>query len=215
MKRIHHEQTARFCQAMGNPARITILSFLAQGFWSVGQLADEIGESIAGTSAHLKVLRNAHLIEVEKKGREVWCRVKSAEVIAAIASVQSAARAVLPEFREMDKAAEQDPFLLEGADLKDIAKQVKAGRVTLVDLRPEQEFLAGHLPKAISKPFSLLSKADLSDLKGRGKVVGYCRGPWCKKAFEGVGMLNKRGIPSLRLKAGVIEWQAAGLPLEN
>lgn len=215
MKRIHHEQTARFCQAMASPARVTILSFLVQGFWSVGQLADELGESIASTSAHLKVLRNAHLIEVEKKGREVWCRVKSPAVIAAIAAAQSAAWAVLPEFREMDKEADQDRFLLGHADLRQIAKQVKRGEMTLVDLRPESEFIAGHLPQAISIPFTTLSKADLSLLKGRSNIVGYCRGPWCKRALEGVRLLNKRGIPSQRLKAGVVEWQAAGFALEN
>lgn len=215
MKRIHHELTARLCHAMASPTRMTILTLVVQGAWSVGQLAEELGESIASTSAHLKVLRNSHLIEVDKKGREVWCQVKSPEVITAIAAVQEAARIILPEFRELDQDAGQDPFLLDDMNLSQVAAQVEAGELTLVDLRPEAEFLAGHLPKAVSKPFSLLPQADLSDLAGHNRVIGYCRGPWCRNAREGVRILNERGISSLRLKGGVIEWQAAGLHLEN
>lgn len=215
MNRVHHDLTARLCQAMASPARITALSLLAQRPWSVSQLANELGESIASTSAHLKVLRNAHLIDVEKKSREVWCRVKSPEVITALVTVQRAAEAVLPEFRELSHEAQSDPFLLKDCDLKAIAEQAESDELTLVDLRPEPEFQAGHLPKAVSKPFASLPDADLSDLAHSNRVISYCRGPWCKKASEGVRILNERGVPSLLLRSGVIEWQAAGLHLEN
>ena len=215
MKRIHHELTAAICQAMASPMRIRALTLLAQGAWSVGQLAAELGESIASTSAHLKVLRNAHLIDVEKKGREVWCQMRSPQVVSALAAIQRAAETVLPEFREAIQQMDKDPFLATDIDLNEVAAEAAAGTLALVDLRPETEFLAGHLPKAISRPFTTLPDVDLNDLRDRQRVIAYCRGPWCKKAKEGVKLLNERGVPSQRLRGGVIEWQAAGLKLEH
>lgn len=215
MKRIHHELTARLFQAMGSATRVHILTLVAQGPWTVGQLAEELGESIAATSAHLKVLRGACLLKVEKKGREVWCQIGSSEVVAALSAVQKAATGILPEFREVVRQNETDCFLARDVDLQQLADEVAGGRLTLIDLRPESEFRAGHLPRALSRPFSTLPDVDLSDLRGQKSILGYCRGPFCKKAKSGVELLNQRGVSARRWPGGVIEWQAAGLALEN
>ena len=126
-----------------------------------------------------------------------------------------AAEALLPELREAAERANEDPFLLRDFDLQEIATGTASGSLTLVDLRPDPEFRAGHLPGAISRPFGILAETDLSDLATANPVVGYCRGPWCLKARQGVDLLNHKGIPAKRLRAGVVEWQAAGLPLEH
>jgi DNA-binding transcriptional ArsR family regulator/rhodanese-related sulfurtransferase len=215
MKRIHHELTAKLCQALASPARLHALTLLAQRPWTVGQLAAEQGESIASVSAHLKVLRAAHLIEVERRGREVWCRADSPEIIRLLAAAQRAAEMVLPELREAADRADEDSFLLHNLDFQEIATAATCGKLTLVDLRPNPEFRVGHLPGAISRPFGILAETDLSDLAGKNPVVGYCRGPWCPKARRGVELLNEKGIPTKRLRAGVVEWQAAGFPLEQ
>lgn len=208
-----HQQTARIGLAISSPVRLRSLNLLSQRPWRVSELAEELGESMAATSAHLKVLRAACMVSVEKSGRDVWCQVTSAEVIQLLAAAHRAAEALLPELREAAREAQDDPFLLSHADFDSLATQVARGEATLVDFRPSREFQSGHLPGAQSWPYDTLSGSKLKALKGRPGVIGYCRGPWCLKARLGVETLNKRGIPAMRLRAGVVEWQAAGLPL--
>lgn len=216
MKRLHHALTAQFCHALASPMRLHVLTLLAQGKWSVGQLAAELGESVATVSAHLKVLRAAHLISMAKQGREVWSTIASQQVLKTLAAVQQAAEVLIPEFREAVINAKNDPFLESDADFCRLFIEAEQRRLTLIDLRPEAEYREGHLPHALSYPYDTLTSADLYLLTGENRrIVGYCRGPWCKRAIEGVRMLNERGVPARRLRAGVVEWQAAGLALER
>lgn len=213
MKRIHYSQIARLGQAMASPVRLRALNLLAQRPWRVGDLAQELGESAAATSAHLKVLRAACMIVEEKRGREVWCRVESDEVFRLLAAAQHTAEALLPELREAAREADEDPYLLRSVSLRELAEDIARNRVTLVDLRPSEEYKAGHLPGARSYPFPALAEADLEGLPRKRRLVAYCRGPWCVMAREGVKALNKRGLPAKRLRAGIVEWRAEGLEL--
>lgn len=215
MKRSHHIQIARLGQAMASPVRLRALNLLAQRAWRVSELAQELGESLAATSAHLKVLREAAMVVDEKRGREVWCRVESDEVLKLLAAAQRAAETLLPELREAAREADADPHLLKPFQLQALAEDVAQGRVTLVDLRPGEEYLAGHLPGAQSYPYPELASTDLKSLRRKRRVVAYCRGPWCLMARQGVGVLNERGIPAKRLRAGIVEWCAEGLELEK
>lgn len=215
MRRPIHMQVARLAQAMSSPVRLRALSLMAQRPWRVSELAQELGESLAATSAHLKVLRAACMVVDEKRGRDVWCRVESDEVLRLLTSAQRAAEAVLPDLREVVREAREDPYLLPSFDLHEIADDVAQGRVTLVDLRPENEYAAGHIPGARSLPFPTLEHADLKALRKKRNVVAYCRGPWCVMAREGVNALNERGVRAKRLAAGVIEWRAEGLVLSR
>jgi len=213
MRRFHYDQIARIGHAMASPVRLRALNLLAQRRWRVGDLAGELGESVAATSAHLKALRAAGMVVEEKRGREVWRRVESAEVFALLAAAERAAEAVLPELREAARAAADDPFVLRNANLRELAEDVAHDRVTLVDLRPTEEYRAGHLPKARSHPFPGFSEADLEALRSRDRLVAYCRGRWCRRAREGVNALNDRGLPARRLPAGIVDWRAEGLEL--
>src|SRR5690606_6969408 len=132
-----------------------------------------------------------------------------------LAAAQHAAETLLPELREAAREADADPHLLKPFQLRAFAEDVAQGRVTLVDLRPGEEYLAGHLPGARSYPFPELESTDLKALKRRRHVVAYCRGPWCLMARQGVGALNARGVPAKRLRAGIVEWCAEGLELES
>lgn len=208
-----HQQTARLGLAISSPVRLRALNLLSQRPWRVSELAEELGESMAATSAHLKVLRAACMVSVEKSGRDVWCRVASGEVIQLLSAAHRAAEALLPELREATRIAEEDPFLLPPVDFATLTAEVARGEVTLIDLRPTREFQSGHLPGAQSWPYDTLAGAKLDALKELPGVIGYCRGPWCLKARLGVEALNLRGIPAKRLRAGVVEWQAAGLSL--
>lgn len=213
MARLIHMQVARLGQAMASPVRLRALNLLAQRWWRVSDLAAELGESLAATSAHLKVLRAACMVVDEKRGRDVWCRVESDEVLHLLASAQRAAEAVLPDMRELVRQASQDPYLLPCFDLREIAEDVAQHRVTLIDLRPAAEYDAGHIPGARSFPFPSLEQADLQSLRKKRRVVAYCRGPWCVMAREGVKLLNDRGVRASRLAAGIVEWRAEGLEL--
>lgn len=215
MKRVHHEITARFCQALASPVRLHMLNLVSQGPWTVGRLAAELGESVASTSAHLKVLRAAHLVAVEKSGREVWCRLSDPEVIRLMARVNEAAQLVVPEFREAVRKAGADPAVAGEMDFGALRAETESGRLALVDLRPESEYEQGHLPGAISLPYDSVGRADLEHLRQADRVIGYCRGPWCRRAKLGVQRLNERGIPAKRLFGGIIEWLDAGLALER
>lgn len=208
-----HQQTARLGLAISSPVRLRALNLLSQRPWRVSELAEELDESMAATSAHLKVLRGACMVSVEKSGRDVWCQVASEEVLQLLSAAHRAAEALLPELREAVREAEEDPFLLQHMDFETLTSQVTRRKATLIDLRPAREFQAGHLPGAQSWPYDTLPKAKVEALKDQPGIIGYCRGPWCLKARLGVETLNKRGIPAKRLRAGVVEWQAAGLPL--
>lgn len=198
---------------MASPVRLRALNLLAQREWRVGELAAELGESKAATSAHLKVLRAANLVIEEKRGREVWCRVESDEVFRVVSAAQRAAEILLPELREAAREADEDPYLLKSFPLEDLLDDSAPRRFTLIDLRPYAEYLAGHLPGARSYPVSELETADLKPLRGEKLPIAYCRGPWCHMAREGVNLLNARGIPAKRLRLGVVDWRAVGLEL--
>lgn len=209
-----HQQTARLGLAMSSPVRLRALNLMAQRPWRVSELAVELDESIAATSAHLKVLRAAHMVEVVKSGRDVWSRVTAAEVLQLLSAAHRAAEFLLPELREA-KIAADDGLLLKDFKLKRISSDVENGRTILVDLRPADEFAAGHLPGSQSWPYDSLSKAKVKPLKSGLPVIGYCRGPWCLKARLGVEALNKFGVPAKLLPIGVVDWQAAGLTLKH
>jgi len=213
MKRIEHEQIARIGQAMASPVRLRALNLLAQRPWRVGELAQELGESVAAASAQLKVLRAAGMIVEERRGRETWCRIESHDVFRLLSAAQRAAEAVLPELREIVRAEDDDPFVSRDLDLRKLAEEVAGDRVTLIDLRPSQEYLVAHFPGARSYPFPGLAEADLEALRSQERLVAYCRGPWCLMARKGVQILNDRGLPARRLRLGIVDWRADGIPL--
>lgn len=198
---------------MASPVRLRALNLLAQGPCRVGDLARELGESVAAASAHLKVLRSAGMVVEEKRGREHWLRVESPEIFSLLAAAQRAAEAVLPELREAARADEDDPFVLRDTNLRELADDVAQDRVALVDLRPRAEYRAGHLPGARSHPYPDFSDEDLRSLQSHDRLIAYCRGRWCQTAREGVVDLNNRGLPARRLLAGVVDWRAEGLEL--
>lgn len=210
-----HVQMARIGLAMSSPVRLRALTLLAQKPWTIGELANELGESLASTSAHLKVLRSSSLVVDEKVGRQVWCRVASEEVLELMVAARKAAEALLPELAEFVRQAKHDPLSLQGLTLTELDREIEAGRVILLDLRPAEEYRSGHLPRALSLPLAQIPSADLETLAQANLIVAYCRGPWCTMARQGALALRERGLGVQVLPAGVVEWQAEGLPLAS
>jgi DNA-binding transcriptional ArsR family regulator/rhodanese-related sulfurtransferase len=215
MEGIHLQTTAAFCQALSSPVRLRALNFLAQGPWPVGRLADELGRSVASTSAHLQSLKAASLVVTERFGQEVRYRVTSIEVLRALSAVQAAAAATSPAFREWAQEMRNDPYLMPEQDMGQLSKRLAVGKTLMMDLRTRPEFECGHLPGAVSRPFETLKNVRLEDYRGFENLIGYCRGLCCQKARLGVEFLNQAGLPVQRLPGGVVEWQIAGLPLDK
>lgn len=208
-----HEHSSRIGQALSSPTRIRALNLLAQKAWSVKELAEELNESLALTSSHLKSLRACHLVDEEKVGRSVLCRVTSLEVLQLLDSINRVAVTLLPEMRELVLRSQDDPYLLQSVSLQDFYRELLADAFLLVDLRPRDEYEAGHIPRSVNLPARELESLEFKRLGNGRPVVAYCRGPWCSMAMQGVQKLNDSKVTTSRLGSGIIEWQAQNLPL--
>ena len=205
-----YEQLARIGKAIAAPKRLELLDLLGQGPRTVEALAAEIAASVANTSQHLQVLRAAHLVEAEKHGLHVEYRLAGDDVARFFLATRRLAEAHLAEVEQVRRAYFEQRGALEPVAGAELLRRARDGEVTVLDVRPAEEFRAGHLPGAISIPVSELA-ARLDALPKRRAVVAYCRGPYCVMAVEAVELLRKRGFDAHRLEQGVLEWRAGEL----
>ena len=205
---------ARFGEAMSSPKRLKLISLLSEGPKSVEQLADLTDQSVAATSAHLKLLRASGLVEGRKEGRHVWCSLAGDSVTRVWLALRNLGEELLPEVREIVRDYFEHPETLSALTMTEIIAEARNNRVILLDLRDLDEYRAGHLPHA--KHIELRDlKRRVDELAGDRPILAYCRGPYCITALKGVTSLRKLGIPAQRLPFGVPEWKAAGLPLDR
>jgi rhodanese-related sulfurtransferase len=204
-----YEQIARIGKAVSAAKRIEILDFLCQGPCSVELLANRVDVTVANASKHLQVLRAARLVEAKKIGLHVEYRIADAGVSRFFHSFRSVAEARIAEIGKLMHSFLEERDALEEVDAKELLRRVKSGEAVLIDVRPEEEFQAGHLPGAISLPLSRL-KERLKDLPKRREIIAYCRGPYCVMAIDAVTYLKKRGYSAHHLDTGVLDWQVSG-----
>jgi rhodanese-related sulfurtransferase len=204
-----YEQVARIGKATSSPARLEVLDLLSQGPRTVEAIASQIGQSVANTSHHLQVLRGARLVEAEKAGTYVTYRLADPLVVTFILQLRTLAQARLTEIDRVHRDYLAERGALEAVGDSELLRRVTAGAVTVIDVRPRQEFEAGHIPGALSIPLAELKKR-LRDLPKNRDVVAYCRGPYCVMALDAVDILRKKGFRAHRLEHGVVEWQARG-----
>lgn len=202
---------ARIGQALGHPARLRLLTLLTQAPKTVSALSEACGESIANTSAHLSVLSTAGLIVGERDGRHIRYAVAHATVPGAVAALRQLGEAVAPDEARADfhRFEGDDVAALTPRDLRGVMRE----GVALIDVRPPDEYAAGHLPGARSLPVAHLRHQSVPD--GPEPLLVYCRGKYCTTAIEGVRLLGRGGRAVKRLPFGVAEWTAAGYPLER
>lgn len=203
---------AEMAKALSTGRRIEIIDLLAQGERSVDAVAAEIGQSLANTSHHLRSLAQAGLVLSRREGTYVYYRLASVEVEElwlALRRTAEAQRAELPRLITAYVGPLDDSQVVEHAEL---LNRLQQGSVTILDVRPEAEYRAGHIPGARSLPYRELSE-DLRDLPSDGEIIAYCRGPYCVFAPDVVRFLRSRGIPARRLRDGFPEWRRAGLPV--
>jgi rhodanese-related sulfurtransferase/DNA-binding transcriptional ArsR family regulator len=208
-----YEQLARLGKAVSAPKRLELLDLLCQGPRTVEQLAEQTSVSIANASQHLQVLRAARLVEAEKRGLYVEYRLAGADVAALFHSLRSLASARLAEIEQTTRTYFEQRGGMEGVGGDELLRRVKSGDVTVLDVRPESEYRAGHIPGAISIPVAEL-KARLKELPQRKEIVAYCRGPYCVMALDAVELLRKKGFRARHMSEGVIEWRARGFRIE-
>lgn len=207
-----YEQFARVGKVLGSSRRIELLDLLAQGERSVEELAELTGLEVGNTSAHLQVLRGARLVETRKVGTRVFYRLAGDEVTRLLVALQEAARARLAEVGDVVRTHLSDPDGLEAVGRQELLARAGRGEVVVLDVRPVEEYRAGHIPGAVSIPVDELA-ARLDELPEGVEVVAYCRGPYCVFAGDAVRLLRGRGRPARRLVDGLPEWRLAGLPV--
>jgi rhodanese-related sulfurtransferase/predicted transcriptional regulator len=212
MKLALYEQLGRVAQALGSAGRLQILEFIAQGERSVDTLAAMTGLSIANTSKHLQALRQVGLVSARKEGVRVYYSVAGDDVIALISALRAVAEHRVAEVERLVRQWLAHRDEMEPVAAADLLKRVKGKLVTVLDVRPAEEYAAGHIPGAINVPVEKL-EGFISRLPKRKEVVAYCRGPYCLMSFEAVEKLRQRGFRARRLENGLPEWRAAGLPV--
>ena len=201
-------------KALASGNRLELLEFLAQKERSVETLAGLAGLSVANASQHLQHLRRAGLVTARKQDRHVFYAIAGETVLSLLIALRRTAE---ENFAEMGRLIEGYLLArdsLEPVSQAELSQRMRQGLVTVIDVRPAEEFAAGHLPEAINIPLDRLDR-DIGRLPADGEVVAYCRGPYFLLAFEAVNRLRDRGIPARRLEDGFPEWKLAGLPVER
>ena len=207
-----YQSIARVAQALASGNRLQLLEFLAQGERSVDQLAALAGMTVANTSQHLQALQQAGLVAARKDGQRVYYSIAGNDVLALCAGLRRVAEARVAEVERLvrDFIGHRDE--LEPIAAEELLERAKKGLITVLDVRPREEYAAGHVRGAINVPLDKL-EGYLAQLPRKREVVAYCRGPYCLMSFEAVLKLRRRGWKARRLENGFPEWKAAGLPV--
>ncbi len=205
---------ARIGTALSSPVRLDLIELLAQGERSVDELATLTGTSVANASQHLQKLKQAGLIVGRKDAQFVRYRLAGDEVVALFRALGIAGQAYLADVDRIVRTYLDAKDELEPVPAGDLLERARKGLVTVLDVRPPQEFAAGHVPGAVNIPVHELERR-LAELPRRREVVAYCRGPFCLMSFDAVQLLRAKGLKARRLQDGMPEWQLAGLPTER
>lgn len=208
-----YEELARITKALANPHRLEIIELLAQGDYSVEQIAIQTSLSVANASQHLQVLKTAQLVAISRNGNFIHYRLASTNVFKAWKALRELGVDRIASIEKLVRDFRQSKFKLESVTIEGLIEKIDNGKVTILDVRPEIEYRNGHIANAISIPFDELSDR-LRELPKRGEIIAYCRGPFCVFADEAVAMLTKAGYKATRLEEGYPDWSSMGLPVE-
>ncbi len=205
---------ARVGKALSSGNRLELLEFLAQSERSVEALARVAGLTTANTSAHLQQLRRAGLVTVRKEGQSVYYRLTGDDVVTLLECLRRVAETHLAEVSRLVSTYLTVKDSLEPVPARELLGRAREGLVTVIDVRPAEEYAAGHVPGALSIPLAELEK-HFADLPHDTEIVAYCRGPYCVLAYEAVARLRARGFTAYRLQDGFPEWRQAGLSVDR
>jgi rhodanese-related sulfurtransferase/DNA-binding transcriptional ArsR family regulator len=208
-----YSELARITKSMANPHRLEIIELLAQGEFSVEQIAEQVHLPIANASQHLQVLKQAQLVDINRQGNFIYYRLSNSNVFKAWKALRELGVERIASIEKVVKEFRKAKFDFETVTIDQLLKKLDSGKVTILDVRPESEYKQGHIANAISIPIEELSKR-LKELPKRGEIIAYCRGPFCVYADEAVSILTKAGYKATRLEEGFPDWKLHELPIE-
>jgi rhodanese-related sulfurtransferase/DNA-binding transcriptional ArsR family regulator len=214
LKQQIYSQVARIGKVVGHGHRLELLEYLAQGERTVEALAKLAGLSVANTSQHLRVMRQSGLVQARKDGLYVYYSLADDEVVRLLASMRKLAETHLADVDRLVRSYLTVKDELEPIPRRELLERARKGIVTVLDVRPPEEYASGHVPGAVNVPLKELAKR-LEELPQGQEIVAYCRGPHCVLAFEAVARLREQGYRARRLEDGFPEWREAGLPVEK
>jgi rhodanese-related sulfurtransferase len=203
---------AQMTKALSNSHRLEVLDLLAQGEKTVEAIAEEINASVANASQHLQVLKQARLVSTRKQGHFVFYSLANPSVFQAWQALRALSIRQLPDVERVVQDFRTERNTLEEISIEELVGRLKADEVLLLDVRPAEEYQAGHIPKAVSIPPGNWEER-LKGLPQDKDVVAYCRGPFCVFADEAVSYLKSRGYRATRLEEGFPDWKLRGLPV--
>ena len=209
-----YEQVARIGKALSSPKRLEIIELLAQGEQTVDLLAQRCGIDIRLASAHLRALREARLDESSREGKLIRYRLSGPDVAELWLTLRGTAEEHLVELRVALEQMAMQPDTLLSESRESLLAKARSGDIVVIDVRPGDEFAAGHLPHARSMPLDELEQR-LADLPPGKEIVAYCRGPFCLMSDEAVRLLRARGYSARKISDGVTEWSRSGMPLDR
>ena len=209
-----YEAIGRVALALGSASRLQILEFVAQRERSVDALAAMTGLSVANTSKHLQALRQAGLVSARKEGLRVYYSIAGDDVAALLSALREVSEHRVAEVERLLRTWLAHRDEMEAVPAREVLERARKGLVVVLDVRPAEEYSAGHLPGAVNIPIHELEKR-LKELPKRKEVIAYCRGPYCLMSYDAVSLLRRKGLKARRLEAGLPEWRAAGLPVER
>ena len=208
------EQLAVIARALGSAARLELLDFLAQGERGVEELAQAANLSVANTSKHLQQLKSTGLVEASRDGKHIRYRLSDDRVLDAVRELRVLAEAHLDEVGDLVASYLRSRDALEPVPAIELLERARRGLVTVIDVRPPEEYAKGHIAGALNIPLEKLRRR-LRELPRDREIVAYCRGSWCVLSYEAVARLRKAGLEARRLEEGLPEWRRAGLPVEQ
>ena len=207
-------QFARVGKALSNANRLELLEYIAQGERSVDELAKVSGLTVANTSQHLQQLRQAGLVKCRKAGLKVFYTLSGDDIISLLDALRGVAERHVADVERLVNTYLTVKDELEPLPRQELLQRVQDGLVTVLDVRPPEEYAAGHVPGAVNVPLSELEHY-LKELNPEQEIVAYCRGPHCVLAFDAVARLRGKGLKARRLEDGFPEWKTAGLLVET
>ncbi len=205
-----YEQFARIGHGVSSPKRIELLDLLAQGEKKVETLAEQTAMPVKNTSAHLRVLRQAKLVETRRDASSIYYRLASERVFRFLRDLETLGRERLAEVERVTQQYLAGRDSLEPVTLTELRKRLRDGDVTVIDVRPRPEYEAGHIPGALSVPVAEL-KRRMKEIPKKREVIAYCRGPYCVYSVDAVTVLRRNGFRARRADKGFPDWRAAGL----
>ncbi|MEJ2766262.1 metalloregulator ArsR/SmtB family transcription factor [Photobacterium sp. MCCC 1A19761] len=207
-------ELAELARCLGNAHRLALLEHIAQGERPVDRLAALSGLSVANTSQHLQHLKRAGFVSTRREGKQIYYRLSSGPIEPLLSALRQCAEHNRAEVQRLIADSYQRPDSLEAISRDELLTRMRESSVTLLDVRPQEEFALGHIPGAVNIPIDELASR-FAELPSDQTVIAYCRGPYCLLSVDAIDILAKQGRTALRLKEGYPDWKAAGLAIET